>query len=200
MAKAPTAKVIDDFLGSTQVFASALRSVVEENLLREVAPQVTLSQFKLLKMVAMTDSQTLGDVAAFLGVSDPAASKAVDKLVGRGLLVRREGSKDRRAIELSLTEASRRLLVAYEGEKNRKLAKVFRKFSPRDLSRASEVLDRLSAGIVDHTAKAEEICLQCGIYYREKCLVRQLVRRSCFYHRHRNTRHATSGLRRKEAE
>jgi len=187
MGRPLTRQLINDFLGSTQVFASAVSNVVEENLLREVAPpHFTFSQFKLLKLVAVANAQTLGDVAAFLGVSNPAASKAVDKLVRRGLLVRRQGAKDRRAIELSLTETSRRLLAAYEVAKNRKLAKVLRHFSPEDLCHTSEVLDQLSARIVDHTAKAEDLCLQCGIYYRKKCLVRQLVRRECFYHRHKS--------------
>ena len=187
MSSARAVELIDHFLGSTQVFASAVSNVVEERLLREVAPpHFTFSQLKLLKLVAMTNAQTLGDVAAFLGVSNPAASKAVDKLVRRGLLVRREGAKDRRAIELSLTESSRRLLATYEVAKNRKLAKVLRQFSPEDLCRTSEVLDRLSARIVDHTAKAEDLCLQCGIYYRKKCLMSQLVHRECFYHRHKS--------------
>jgi hypothetical protein len=66
------------------------------------------------------------------------------------------------------------------------LAKVFRQFSPDDLRHAAKLLDQLSAAIVDHTAKAEEICLQCGIYYRKQCLIRQLVRRNCFYHRHKS--------------
>ena len=184
-------ELINDFLGSAQVFASSVNNVIEERLLRQVGPrQLTFSQFKLLKLLAQTDAQTIGDVAAFLGVSNPAASKAVDKLVRRGLLVRNEAQADRRATELSLTESSRRVLAAYDAAKNRKLAGVFRQFSPDDLRRTSELLDQLSAGIVDHTAQAEDLCLQCGIYYRKKCLVRQLVRRNCFYHRHKTRKNA----------
>jgi len=189
--RAGTADLINDFLGSTQVFATAVRNVVEEKLLREIAPrQLTLSQFRLLRLVAMTDARTLGDVATFLGVSNPAASKAVDKLVRRGLLLRSEAETDRRAIELSLTEPSRQLLGAYDAAKNRTLARVFRRLSPKDLRHTAELLDQLSAVIVDHTARAEEICLQCGIYYRKKCLIRQLVQRSCFYHRHKSRKNA----------
>jgi len=189
-------ELINDFLGSAQVFASSVNNVIEERLLRQVGPrQLTFSQFKLLKLLALTDAQTIGDVAAFLGVSNPAASKAVDKLVRQGLLVRSEAQADRRATELSLTESSRRVLAAYDAAKNRKLAGVFRQFSPADLRRTSELLDQLSAGIVDHTAKAEDLCLQCGIYYRKKCLVRQLVRRDCFYHRHKTRKNAKSSAR-----
>jgi DNA-binding MarR family transcriptional regulator len=185
---APAVELINDFLGSTQVFASSVNNVVEEALLSQVAArQLTFSQFKLLKLVALTDAQTIGDVAAFLGVSNAAASKAVDKLVRQGLLVRSEAQADRRAIQLSLTESSRRVLAAYDAAKNRKLAGLFRQFSPAALRRTADLLDRLSAGLVDHhSAKAEDLCLQCGIYYRKKCLVRQLVRRNCFYHRRKS--------------
>ena len=184
-------ELINDFLGSTQVFASSVNNVIEERLLRQVGPrQLTFSQFKLLKLLALTDAQTIGDVAAFLGVSNPAASKAVDKLVRQGLLVRSEALADRRATELSLTDSSRRVLADYDAARNKKLAGVFRQFSPADLRRTSELLDQLSAGIVDHTAQADDLCLQCGIYYRKKCLVRQLVRRNCFYHRHKTRKNA----------
>jgi DNA-binding MarR family transcriptional regulator len=195
MRRAEVGDLINDFLGSTQVFARAVRNVVEEKLLREIAPrQLTYSQFRLLKVVAMTSARTLGDVATFLGVSNAAASKAVDKLVRRGLLLRSEAETDRRAIELSLTEPSRRLLAAYDTAKNRKLARVFRQLPPKDLRHTAELLDQLSAVIVDHTAKAEEICLQCGIYYRKKCLIRQLVQRKCFYHRHKSPEDAPARL------
>jgi DNA-binding MarR family transcriptional regulator len=196
MASASTAELINDFLGSTQVFTSSVNEVIEARLLREVGPpQLTFSQFKLLKLVALTDAQTIGDVAAFLRVSNAAASKAVDKLVRQGLLVRKEAQSDRRAIQLSLTASSRQVLAAYNAAKDRKLSSVFREFRAEDLQRTADLLDRLSAGIVDHTAREEDICLQCGIYYRKKCLVRQLVRRNCIYHRQRSRKNTPAAPR-----
>jgi DNA-binding MarR family transcriptional regulator len=186
-------RAIDDFLGSAHVFASAVNGVIEARLLRDVAgDQVTVSQLKLLKLVAMTDAQTIGDVALFLSVSNAAASKAVDKLVRRKLLRRAEGAKDRRVIHLSLTPASHRLLEAYEEAKGHKLQHIFGKFSEDDLRRTSDLLDRLSAGIVEHNG-ADEMCLQCGIYFRERCLVRQIVKRNCFYKRHQNGHNGKGG-------
>ncbi len=182
MARARSAELINDFLGSAQVFASAITQVVEQKLLRQVAGEgLTLSQFKLLKLVAETDAHSIGAVASFLGVSNAAASKAVDKLVRRDLLLRTEGEADRRAIQLSLTATSRRLLAAYTAAKNRKLARIFRAFAPQALFRTTQVLDRLSAGIVDHRADPKELCLQCGIYFRKNCPLRRLVGRQCFY-------------------
>lgn len=186
MARSNGNGIVQELLGSAHVFTSAVNKVVEERLLNEVAGrEVTLSQFRLLKMVALTDARTISDVGHFLGVSNAAASKAVDKLVRRKLLRRTEGQPDRREIRISLTEASRRLLLAYEEKKDRMLARVFRQFPTDELKRAARLLDRLSAGLVDHHGEEGEICLQCGIYYRNRCLVRQLLRRNCFYLRNR---------------
>ncbi len=183
------AAIIDEFLGSAHIFAAAVRDVVESKILEIVAgPRLTVSQIKLLKLVAMTESLMIGDVAAFLGVSNAAASKAVDKLVRRGLLRRTESEKDRRAMNLGLTPPSRKVLAAYEAAKRRKLAQVFRGFPAAGLRRAAQLLDRLSANIVDHSANPEELCLKCGIYFRERCLVRQLVQRNCFYVRKQQRR------------
>ena len=194
MAEAKLAHVAHDFLGSAHVFASAVEDVVEKRLLGEVAGKhLTLSQFRLLMLVALTDAHTINDVGTFLGVSNAAASKAVDKLVRRKLLQRKEGQPDRREICLSLTASSKRLLAAYQQKKERKLAEIFRGFAGDELKRTSELLDRLSAGLLDHH-RHEDVCLQCGFYFRNQCLVRKLLSRDCFYLRNRTgPRRGTAG-------
>ena len=186
MAQATGPADIDDFLGSAHIFASAVSEIIEARLVQDVSGgQLTASQVRLLKLVAMADSHTIGDVAAFLGVSNAAASKAVDRLVRRNLVRRAEDERDRRSMHLSLREQGRRMLAAYEAAKQRKLEAIFAEFPREELRRASELLDRLSAGIVDHSANPEELCLKCGIYFRERCLVRQLAKGNCFYQRHK---------------
>lgn len=181
------ARRIDDFLGSVHVLAAAITDVVEHGLLAQVSRgQMTVPQFKLLKLVAMANSHTIGDVASFLTVSNAAASKAVDRLVRRKLIRRTEDEKDRRAMRLSIAPPGERLLARYEAAKRRKLASLFGQYPPEELRGVSDLLDRLSAGIVDHSSNGEELCLKCGIYFRERCLVRQLVKRNCFYQRHKH--------------
>jgi DNA-binding MarR family transcriptional regulator len=191
MTTRDTSALIQDFLGSTHVFSATINQVVEERVLRAVAGhRLTWQQFKLLRLVAVTDSHSLGDVASFLGVSDAAASKSVDKLVRRRLLHRAAGKDDRREIHLSLTEHGRHVVEAYERARDRKMAELLAGFSPEDLRRTSQLLDRLSATLVEHGADPEQLCLQCGIYFRDRCLVRQLVGRSCYYVRHKAGRRA----------
>ncbi len=184
-----------DLLSSARVFAWSVREVVERQILRElVGEELTFSQLKLLYFVAHTDVHTIGDAAAFLGVSKAAASKAVDKLVRRRLLRRAEVQANRRATQLSLTEASRRILGEYEAARDGWAAEVFGQFPAEELSRTSEVLARLAAAITSRGARQDEVCLRCEIYFRERCRFGELGRRSCFYQDHkRDQRERPSG-------
>ena len=187
MESSITPELTHQFLASARVFAKAVRDVIEGEVLQEVAgPRVSLRQLKLLFLVAQADSVTIGDAAAFLGVSSPAASKTVEKLVRRRLLRRYDIQGDRRSSHLSLTEASRRLLETYEAARNRKAAEIFSQYSPDVLRHTAELLDHLACGIASQRAalRQGEACMQCEIYYREDCRFGQFGARKCFYQLH----------------
>ncbi len=180
---------IQELVGSAYVFVSAVGGVMEEILLAETAGRrLTPSQLRILKLLHLTDARNVGDVAAFLGVSDAAASKALDRLVRRKYIRRAEVPSDRRSSELSLTASGRSLLGQYEAAKNRKLAKVFRAFRAKDLRYTALFLERLTKEIVLHSAHPEEICLQCGIHLRKRCLVREAASTGCSYLVRKNKR------------
>jgi MarR family len=116
-------------------------------------------------------------VAAFLDVSNASASKAVDRLVRRGLVLRSEDPADRRNIHLSLTLAGRQLLAEYETARGVELNAIFGGFPREEMLRTSEL--RIGSRRASWITRAgpDEPCLKCGIYFREKCL----VWRNCFY-------------------
>lgn len=178
-----------DFLSSVRVFAKTVHDVYESTLLREVVGnKITLSQFKLLYLVAQADLVNIGDAAAFLGVSSPAASKSIEKLVRRHLLRRHDFQKDRRSCQLSLTETSRRLLATYEAARNRKALEVLEQCSPGELRHTSRLLDRLAVGIANQCENQDAVCMQCEIYFREECRFVKFGERycRCFYRLHRS--------------
>jgi DNA-binding MarR family transcriptional regulator len=184
-----TPDVIYDFLSSARVFARAVRDVIEADVLREVAgDKLTMPHLKLLYLVAQTDSVTIGDAANFLGVSSPAASKTVEKLVRRRLLRRSDIRSDRRSSELSLTESGRRMLETYETARNQKAADIFSQYMPEVLQETAEVLDHLASGIASQRSGAKEgdTCLQCEIYFRQGCRFGRFGNCSCYYKQHRN--------------
>jgi DNA-binding MarR family transcriptional regulator len=187
MADAIPAELIEDFLGSTHIFALALGNVMEGKLLREVARgQLTSTQIKVLKLISTADGQRVGDAASFLGVSNPAASKIIERLVARGFLRRTDSSVDRRSSTLSLTPSGRHALADYQGARARRLLHVFRECTAEELKEAAIVLDRLAASLVTQSVNPEDVCLQCEIYFRERCLMQEVVQRNCQYRERRN--------------
>jgi DNA-binding MarR family transcriptional regulator len=189
LAKTPiTPELIYDFLSSARVFAKAVRDVIEADVLREVAGnKLTTSQLKLLYVVAQMESVTIGEAAYFLGVSSPAASKTVEKLVRRRLLRRNDIRGDRRSSELSLTEQAQKLLDNYEAARNQRAADIFSQYSPDVLRETAEVLDHLASGISKRRigVKEGETCLQCEIYFRNECRFGKFGACNCYYNSHR---------------
>ncbi len=181
--------LIIDFLGSARTFEYAVGDVIEEKLWRKIAGnRISVSQLKLLKLVSLPGAPTVSDAALFLGISKAAASVAVQKLVRMDLIRRDEGREDRRATNLSLTDQGRKMLDDYNAALQAKLVEVFGQFSPAELHRAVELLDALSELIENHQARRNEICVQCGIYFRQKCSLRQRLGRRCLYLRPRELR------------
>jgi len=66
------------------------RSDGTEAAIGDRGQQLSLSQLKILKLLDLTEAHNIGDVAAFLGVSDAAASKTVDRLARLRYLRRTE--------------------------------------------------------------------------------------------------------------
>lgn len=184
-----TPDLIYEFLSSARVFAKAVRDVIEGTVLQSVTNnKISLPQLKLLYLVAQADSVTIGDAAIFLGVSSPAASKTVEKLVRRRLLRRSDIQGDRRSSQLSLTEASRRMMEAYEAARNQKAIEIFSRYSPEVLRDTAELLDHLASGIASQDAPADKggnACMQCEIYYRQECRFGRFGARKCFYQLHK---------------
>jgi DNA-binding MarR family transcriptional regulator len=173
--------LINDLLGSSHVFSLAVARV-EENLWRHAAEnELTVTQMRLLMLVNHPgSSHTIGDVAAFLGISNAAASKAVDKLVRSMLVKRREGDTDRRAIHLSLTGAGRRILESYDAAAKKKLAEAFGQVCADEIRPVVQLLDRLSFSMMADQ-QLQGVCVQCGIYFRDQCVLRQRYGRTCLY-------------------
>jgi DNA-binding MarR family transcriptional regulator len=187
MADTHLRKAISDFLGSSQIFITALSEAVDARLLREIAGNgLTLSQLKLLRLISMAKDHSLGGLASFLGISAAAASKAVDRLAQRMYLRRAEGEPDRRFIHLSLTELGRRTLTAFDAARKQRVEEIFADLPDEELHRAAELLQQLSARIMASGVNEEEICLKCGMYFPERCPIEERVGRSCSYLRHKS--------------
>ena len=178
--------LVNDFLGSVRILSSTIDEWMAQELSEVTENKVTTSQLKVLKLVARTNARRIGDVADFLAVSNAAASKAVDRLVRRGLIRRTEAAADRRAVELSLTPEGRTLLAQYEAATTHVLKDLFGGLDQAHLKSVADFLDQLSTEVVKTGRVRDGICLRCGIHFRDRCILRQSVGKNCYFHMHKD--------------
>jgi DNA-binding MarR family transcriptional regulator len=72
------------------------------------SPELSMAQFRSLAFLGRNENAMLGDVANFLALTPPAASKLINGLVGSGLARREIDAADRRKVALALTPAGHR--------------------------------------------------------------------------------------------
>lgn len=74
--------------------------------------ELSLSQLKLLMVLSRDGEQPLKDLAEHLVLSLPAASRAVDGLHRRDMVVRREDDEDRRQKRIAITETGEAVVAS----------------------------------------------------------------------------------------
>jgi DNA-binding MarR family transcriptional regulator len=169
----------------SHIFSSAVREILELGLLQEVSPHpLTLSQFHVLRLMSFNAVHQLGEVAEFLGVSPPAATKNIDKLERYGLVVRKPSEADRRATELSVSAKGRRLVKAYEQLKADRLIPVFGEFCSEEIGQLATLLERFSVSLLQLATPDSDFCLRCAAYIESGCPVGD-VRGGCPFERAR---------------
>lgn len=172
----------------SHIFASSVRETLEVDILRAACPlPLTISQLHLLKLMAHNGRHQVGEVADFLGVSPPAATRNIDKLERLGLVVRTPCRDDRRATLLSVSPKGRRLVRRLEQAKRERLAPVLAGFRPSELRRLSALLQRFSVSLLRRDHLEDGYCLRCAAYLEDDCPVGR-VRGSCPYQKARERR------------
>jgi DNA-binding MarR family transcriptional regulator len=178
-------KIINELLASTHIFAAAVDDLMQAHLRADLRGSLNVAQLKLLKLLASGTAESVAEVAAFFRLDTTAANEEVDRLVRRGLVRRTESSLDGPADRLSLSEGGQDILDRYEAVQNRVLENLFKQFMPADFLQVTELLDLLSVDIVEQDEEPHQLCLRCGIYFRDKCSLRSRAGRACYYNLHR---------------
>jgi DNA-binding MarR family transcriptional regulator len=179
---AETLEAINDLLASASIFTSVSSELLAAELEDIAGPRLTFTQLKLLRLVGRQRRLTIGDIAAFLGISNAAASKAVDRLVRGGLLRRAGVEGDRRATEVTVTPEARALLDDFDARAGKALLKVLSGAGIRRLRDLSGGLDRLSVALSEGSEDPDSVCFRCGLYFRDECLLRDMSDRRCYLH------------------
>ena len=94
-----------------------------------------LTQYRSLVVLASRGPQSVAALAEAVAVTPPTASRLCERLVRKGLIRRREDSRDRRAVRLALTESGRRLVDDVTERRRAEIARLLESV-PLDAQRA----------------------------------------------------------------
>lgn len=159
-------------LRDSHIFASAIREILDVKLLQEVSPgSLTPSQFQILKLMSFNGHHQVGQVADFLGVSAPAATKNIDKLERLGLVARTPSKGDRRATLLTVSRKGRRLVGKYEDLRAERLTPLIEDFTQAEVDQFSQLLERFAVSLIRLEPSRESFCLRCAGYIEDDCPV-----------------------------
>lgn len=90
-----------DLLEVVPMIMRAMRAEVRRHRL----PELSMPQFRALAFIGRNEGAALSDVALFLGLGLPSASKLVDGLVESKFVIREIARGDRRRVQLALSPA-----------------------------------------------------------------------------------------------
>lgn len=179
-------EVIRQLMGAAHVFASAVDELLDRTLANASSEALAMSQVKLLLLLARPGQRyKVTDIADFLGVTNAAASRAIDRLVQRGLVDRTISRDDRRAVDLALTPESRDLLDRFAASRNAELMRLLADYPDEKLLSIITLLDELSVRLLTgepgdlRDEETREKCLRCGVHFRTTCVLRSVFGRDC---------------------
>ena len=130
-----------------QVFRKVHQQIPTDGCSMGSCPELTMPQFHTMKVVQDHGCMNLKELAEALGVSSPSASTMVDRLVDMGFLARTPSKKDRRVIEIRLSENASDHLSQMENMIMITLGDLLRKIGPHYAEQWCEVYDQVRGAL-----------------------------------------------------
>jgi DNA-binding MarR family transcriptional regulator len=132
-------KAADAFITASRALVGmAIRSI------DSAGETITVSQHRVLVILAARGPQTVGDVATELAVNPSNATRHCERLARLGLVTKQRSRLDGRIVEVSLSREGRRLLEAVNEARRREVLAVLEQMDPADVVGAVRALDAFS--------------------------------------------------------
>jgi DNA-binding MarR family transcriptional regulator len=130
--------------------------VIRSRVRSHSSPELSVAQFRALAFLGRNQNAMLGDVASFLALTLPAASKLIDGLVTAGFAGREIDLADRRKVALTLTAAGRRKYAAALKASADYLAERMSLLEAADRERIARAMKSLHAVFADEPSETRD--------------------------------------------
>ncbi|HEY1988029.1 MAG TPA: MarR family transcriptional regulator [Acidimicrobiales bacterium] len=145
LANATPKEVDRDAIVEAVLTASRVLVAVAARSLGDVAEEVTLTQYRTLVVLASRGPQSLAALAEAVDVTPPTATRMCDRLVRKGLIVRRHDRADRRLVRLTLAKSGQELVDAVTGRRRAEIAHLLEAIPYEQQAALVDSLQRLTA-------------------------------------------------------
>lgn len=162
-----------DVAHASDLFVAIVEKLMTQRMLDEsFEQQVTPAQLVALRYLSLNESSLMSDVAEGLGISFPAATKTVDRLVRKELASRVEDPHDRRVVRIKLTERGKQLVSEVYEERSRRFAAVLERLDTAARDTLQRSMASFISAAIDDKDTVSTICLHCGSQHHESCPVK----------------------------
>ena len=128
----------------------AIMRVIRAEMRRHRSSDLSVPQFRAMTFINRNPGCSLLTVAEHLGLTSPSACRMIDILVGRGLVSRQISIKDRRMINLSMTDNGQSILEISRKGTMENLATIFSSLTPSEQSIIMDAMKILRPVFSDH--------------------------------------------------
>jgi DNA-binding MarR family transcriptional regulator len=140
----PPAGRADEELADAVLTASRALVGVAARSLAAVEEEVSLSQYRLLVVLASRGPQRIATLAEALGVNPSSATRLCDRLARRGLVRRRRTTADRREVRVSLAPLGRALVQEVTARRRDEIGRLLADVPAAQRDRIVEALEALA--------------------------------------------------------
>ena len=141
--------------------------------------EITWPQLLGLRFLRRHEGCTTGALASGLGISQPAATKLVERLEVRGLVLRARRRDDRRKTLIRLRPRGRRLGQQMLRRRAQQLSGIVSRLDPGVPQSLLGGLEQFLAAALPDARAAQEICLRCGPQHDPDCIVNRAHLAAC---------------------
>ncbi len=121
-----------------------------ENIWRGTRKDPTLPQIRAMLALHVQGPCRLKEFAALLGISQPAASEMVERLVEMGMVTREQDPSDRRQVILGLTPKAARKVAAHEEHMLERIRGLMDQLEPETVDRWVSVAREITPILEDN--------------------------------------------------
>jgi DNA-binding MarR family transcriptional regulator len=144
----------EEFLAAFDMLAKAVRRARGASA-QAGQRDLTLSQYALLSSLGERTVGRVRELAGDAGIAPPTATRILDGLERRGIVRRRRSREDRRAVEVTLTEAGRDVLERRAAWLRARQEAFLATLPAQERALAPDLLRRLAA-LIDELAAGPE--------------------------------------------